>query len=389
MTKTMREDRLTEAAPRPASGIHVCMLCPGTFEGAGGVGRFVEALSTEIRRLDATVEIEILNTRGDGHIAMSPVFYAKALARIIAAMLAGRNAVLHVNVGVRGSALRKYFVVLLAAARRVPVVLHLHGARFDTFYATLPPVLQRRVRAMFGRAQRIVVHGPTLKRLIARTLGADEGCIEVVPNGVPRPASPAPDALSLPSGDGSQAHIVFLGRLGTNKGVPELLAAFASANLKGLAWRATLAGDGDPRPFIDEAAKLGIAHRLTFPGWLGKAASDELLRGATVFVLPSHTEGLPMAVVEALAHGIPVVTTPVGAIPDYLADGESALFVQPGDPAGLAQALARLVASRSLREHLAVRGHAVFASHFDIAEIARRFIAMYAELSAPSARRIR
>ena len=65
------------------------------------------------------------------------------------------------------------------------------------------------------------------------------------------------------------------------------------------------------------------------------------------------------------------------------------LFVQPGDPAGLALALARLIASRSLREQLARRGRAVFAGNFDMAEIARRFIAMYAELSAPSAPRIR
>lgn len=386
----MRGNRLVETpAPRHASSVHVCMLCPGTFEGAGGVGRFVEALSTEIRRIDATVEIEILNTRGDGHIALSPVFYARTLARIIAVTLAGRNTVLHVNVGVRGSALRKYFVVLLANARGAPVVLHLHGSMFETFYSTLPPVLQRRVQMMFARAQRIVVLGPTWKRFVAHTLGADEGRIEVVPNGVPMPATPAAGVLDSPSGEGSQAHIVFLGRLGARKGVPELITAFASASLKELAWRATLAGDGDPRPFREEAAKLGIADRLTFPGWLGKAASDELLRSATIFVLPSHAEGLPMAVIEALAHGIPVITTPVGAIPDYLADGESVLFVQPGDPAGLARALAQLIASRSLREQLARRGRAVFAGNFDMAEIARRFIAMYAELSAPSAPRIR
>lgn len=373
------------AAPAPAPAPHVCMLCPGSAEGAGGIGRFVANLAAEIRRIDPAAEIEVVNTRGDGHIALAPLFFAGALARIARAAASRRRpVVLHVNVASRGSALRKYLVVRLAAALGVPVILHLHGAAFESFHAGLPPVLRRRVRAMFARAERVVVLGSTWKRFVARTLGVPEARILIVPNGVPAPPPHARATLNA-----AEPHIVFLGRLGARKGVPELIAALGSTALRDLPWRATLAGDGDPRPFKAEATRLGIAARLHFPGWLEQEASAGLLHAATLLVLPSRAEGLPMAVIEALAHGVPVVTTPVGAIPDFLTDDDSALLVPPGDAAALAQALVRLVGSPELRQRLARRGHEVFARHFDIAEIARRFTALYAELDAQRVRAAR
>lgn len=382
------------AAPRAASGgqtprdfgspsgTHVCLLCPGSAGRAGGIGRFVANLTAEIRRTDPAVEVEIVDTRGGGHISLAPFFYARALARISWLTLSGRSPILHVNVSSRGSALRKYFVVLLASALCLPVVLHLHGAMFDSFYAGLPTALQRRVRAMFARAERVVVLGAIWRSFAVQTLGVLEARISVVPNGVPRPAIGAPAAP-----DGAVPHVVFLGRLGARKGLPELIAAFGSAEVRRLRWRATIAGDADSGPFETEAARLGIADRLRFPGWLDEGASAELLRSATLLVLPSRAEGLPMAVVEALAHSVPVIATSVGAIPDFLTDGDSALLVPPGEPAQLAQALARLIGSPDLRERLGRRGHDVFARNFDIAEIAERFTALYAGLAASRAAR--
>ena len=368
------------AMPAPRCAVQVCMLCPGSVEASGGVGRFAGNLAAELRRSGAPFDISLLNTRGDGHIALSPLFFARTLASIALRSRRARRPILHVNVGARGSALRKYVVTLLAASLGLPVVLHLHGSQFDTFYGGLPPVLQRRVRAMFARAARIVVLGPAWKRFVTHHLGVPEARIAVIPNGVPRPAPPADDK--------PRPHIVFLGRLGVRKGVFELLKALSSPGLKQQDWHATLAGDGDPRAFQAEAATLGIAQRLSFPGWLSQHASAELLRSATLLVLPSHAEGLPMAVIEALAYGVPIITTPVGAIPDFLAHDDSALFVPPGDADALAQSLQRLIASPGLQRRLRDRGREVFAQHFDVAEVARAFAAIYAEL-APAASRSR
>jgi glycosyltransferase involved in cell wall biosynthesis len=84
-----------------------------------------------------------------------------------------------------------------------------------------------------------------------------------------------------------------------------------------------------------------------------------------------------MSVLEALAHGVPVVATPVGALPDFLSDGNSALLVPVGDAEALAQALAALIRDPALQERLSTGGHAVFRERFDIAKVARRFCVVY------------
>src|SRR5206468_805374 len=96
-------------------------------------------------------------------------------------------------------------------------------------------------------------------------------------------------------------------------------------------------------------AELGLADRVDVTGWVGAAETDALLAGAHLLLLPSREEGLPMSVLEAIARGIPVVTTPVGAIPDVVQDGVQGLVVEPGDSGALAAAIAELLADEPRR----------------------------------------
>lgn len=82
------------------------------------------------------------------------------------------------------------------------------------------------------------------------------------------------------------------------------------------------------------------------------AEKEACLRGASVFLLPSYAEGLPMAILEARAHGLAVVTTPVGGIPDAITDGETGILIPPGDIAALTAACICLLRNSELRSRL-------------------------------------
>ena len=90
-----------------------------------------------------------------------------------------------------------------------------------------------------------------------------------------------------------------------------------------------LAGDGDVEGVRQLAAPLGDAVRVL--SWIDPAERDRLLEASDVFVLPSHAEGLPMALLEAMAAGLPVIVTPVGGIPDAVTQGVDGVYVPPGD----------------------------------------------------------
>ena len=355
---------------RPLPRRAVYILCPGGLEHAGGIGRAMSYLIKQWSCDATSMPAKVIDTRGGGHLAFAPLFLVLAILRISALAVTGRIALLHINVASRGSAVRKCIIVLLCVLLRTKFVMHLHGAKFDHFYAALPRPAQWVVRWMFRHADRVIVLGIVWQRFVVDTLGLAPARVEIICNGVPA-------SLETPARRNGQIHIVFLGRLGDRKGVPELLVALSADRLTGLDWRATLAGDGDIARFKADAAQRGLATRVAFPGWLDRDDTATLLASADIFVLPSHHEGLPVAVLEALACGLATVATPVGSLPEFLVDQVSVIFVRPGNVAQLTDALERLVKSPDNRRELSQQARNVFRDHFDIKTTARAFQATY------------
>jgi glycosyltransferase involved in cell wall biosynthesis len=152
----------------------------------------------------------------------------------------------------------------------------------------------------------------------------------------------------LDRGLSSPPRLVYAGRLSPEKGVAVLLRAMALLDVYAPALRPilTLAGDGPERALLErDAARLLPADRVVFLGQLDRDALSHCLYEADVCVQPSLTEGFSKAWLDAMAHGLPVIASEVGAARAAIgADGERGLLVPPGDPEALARALARLLA---------------------------------------------
>jgi glycosyltransferase involved in cell wall biosynthesis len=143
------------------------------------------------------------------------------------------------------------------------------------------------------------------------------------------------------------------------------------------ALRAVLCGPGE----LPERGRELLAERpgVEWRGWQGEAEKEELLREKAIFVLPSTSEGLPMAVLEAMAWGRAIVATAVGGVPDVLADGVEGLLVPPGDSTALATALTELAADEELRARLGAAARDR-ARRLNAEEVTGRLEAIYAEL---------
>jgi glycosyltransferase involved in cell wall biosynthesis len=166
--------------------------------------------------------------------------------------------------------------------------------------------------------------------------------VDVVPNGVDLSRFKAVD---LPH---SGLRVGFLGRLVPNKGPDVAILALASAVRSGLDAHLSFAGDGPERPRLEQlAATLGLGERVRFEGY--QHQPEAWLRDIDVLVRPSTTEGMPLAVLEAMACGVVVIASDVPGNASLLRHGELGLLVPRADPAALAEALCRLSADPSLR----------------------------------------
>jgi glycosyltransferase involved in cell wall biosynthesis len=323
----------------------------------GGIDRLMDEVRRRVSTAAPDLDVKFLTTRGPGYILLSPFYCAAAALALIGYRLTRGRCVCHVNLASFGSTLRKLFLTWLATRLGHATVIHLHGAMFHDYYRGVGPFRRRQIHRMFRDARRVIVLGSFWRAFVGATFQLPDSHILVLPNASMARPPRAPEAVP--------PEILFLGRLGERKGVPVLIKALARLAEGGLDWRAVVAGDGDAAPYRAEVERLRLGARVAFPGWLGEAEAHAHLSRAALLVLPSEAEGLPMAVIEAFAWGVPVVSTPVGSTPDILHDGVEGLMIPVGDAEALANALQRLVADPDLRRQLGANARAFFAQNLD------------------------
>ena len=205
------------------------------------------------------------------------------------------------------------------------------------------------------RVTRFHVQSAGLASDLCRRLGVEAGRCVVIPNGIDLAEADA--ALAIGRAEArrrlglfaTDLAVAYLGRLHEEKGVERLVSAFHALLQAHPAARLVLAGDGPSRRFLEMAVdtlRLG-----PFVRFLGTVADPwPLLAGADIFALPSLWEGMPNALLEAMAAGLPSVATAVGSVPEMVTDGREAFLVPPGDAGAFALALAELAGRPALRQ---------------------------------------
>jgi len=276
-------------------------------------------------------------------------------------------------------------VALVArAAHGTPILLNPHacGAIGDVGVLSATPLGRLRLRATVREADRFVaISGAIRAELLAA--GVPEARIVSIPNGVDlerfRPAGAQERiALRRALGLAEAPTVVYTGRLSPEKGADVLVAAWPAVARAVPGARLILLGDGAERERLLEAARAaGVAGSVALLG----AAADvaPYVRAADAAVLPSRTEGLPVALLEAMACEVPVVATAVGGSAEILRDGATGRLVPPARADALAAGLVEALTDRAARARAHLARDEV-AARYGLDRIVGRFLEVYAEL---------
>lgn len=357
----------------------VYYVSPGGLTARGGMGGVARYLTEAFKQQRPELVCKVLDPYGSKLSWWTPLHFLNVAALLCVSGIAQKVDVVHLHMSHGGSVTRKLWLLRVALLVRIPAVIHLHGSKFQTYCDGLPLKRRHKIGRMLGRAGRVVVIGEFWKNYLVTSLHVPPDKVAVIYNGVPlnEPIQPRPIRQAV--------RILAAGLIGKRKGTGDLIQALAAPEMAGLAWHATLAGNGEVDVYRKEAESLGLEGRVDFPGWVDPSAIPALLKEADIFVLPSYNEGLPVAILEAMMASLPVVTTPVGAILELVVPEVTAKVVPAGSVKELTDALVALVVSPELRCRFGQAGRQRVEEQFTIETIAQQMITVYDQLTKRSA----
>lgn len=266
------------------------------------------------------------------------LFFCQAYIRVLFNIIFWKPEVIHMHMSYKGSFVRKYLIHKLCKVFHIREVVHLHGSEFKKWYDESSEEKRLKIRKLLREVDRFIVLGSEWEYRIKEIEPLTD--IVVVNNTVAIPEQTV-------KWNEKEFNILFLGVLIKRKGVSDLLQAMDLLNKKSLLENVKLGivGTGSEEENLRNQCKLlGLDKYVIFYGWMDGKKKEELLLNSQLFVLPSYNEGLPMAVLESMSYGLPIVSTYVGDMKEAVDNGENGYLVDPGDIEGLANTLEYIIA---------------------------------------------
>ena len=265
--------------------------------------------------------------------------------------------IIHYNFALdRNAIIRDFFFITFAYKSGCKMVLHLHGGKYLTedCDSALLNYMQRRI---FGYGLPIIVLGEHEKAMIEKRFRVEN--VFVLPNPVV-----VPEQKNKDFGHNSPLHLLYLGRIERQKGMDEMLDAFELLRKESKGFVLHFAGkEQGSENYIEKFSSL-LGDNFIYEGVVAGDKKNALLQQCHIFLLPSHFEGLPMSLLEAMSYSLVPVVTNVGSIGDYVKDNENGIVVSVGEGALLAQKLSMLMSDKSLIEDLSRKSYETIRQHF-------------------------
>ena len=257
----------------------------------------------------AGVEMKFIPTYIEASGIKKIAYFIRAYMNIEKAMRTNKPDVVHIHMSYRGSFYRKYAIHNLCKKYGVPDVIHLHGSEFQKWY----------------------------------------------------------NESDDKSWNGDTFQLLFLGVLIKRKGVADLIQAISLLKKEGRLnnLKFIIAGSGSEEENLkQQASELQVEHWIEFAGWTDGKAKERYLKESQALVLPSYNEGLPIAVLEAISYGLPVIATDVGDMAAAVREGENGFLIKPGDVSALADKIKKITEDKGRYNQMSTKSKEIALTEF-------------------------
>ena len=312
----------------------ICMIVPQA-DVKGGIATVVNGYRKY--GLGEGYELEFVESYRDGSKLQKLTKAISGYIQFAAKLLFQKPDVIHIHSSFGPSFYRKMPFIYMAKWSGIKVINHIHGAEFDVFYEQAGEKKRKLIQRVYDKCDVIMVLSSEWKERIGQIV--DHKKITVIENYCHIPEVKA---------EVRKKQILFLGELGKRKGCFDIPLIYKKVIETVGDIPLIMAGDGEMESVEKAFQENGILQGVSFPGWISGAEKEKLLQESTYFLFPSYNEGMPMAVLEAMAYGMAIVTGNVGGIPKLIDNGVSGYLCTPGDIEDISLKLISLILNPEL-----------------------------------------
>lgn len=318
------------------SSEHILTIGPDFSSPKGGIA---QCISTYRRTIFSEFKSLTNSCNGSG---LKKIWKAcSSLLLLIYILLSDKQIrIVHIHTASYNSFKRSSWYVKVAKSMGKKVVIHIHGGGFKEYYDSNKHFID----SVLDRCDALIALSPSWK-----TFFGEIGCqnVHVVPNIIESP-------VLKPVRKDGKFHLLYLGQIYKAKGIYDILELINSHHSEYVDRLVLDIGGGMYdvellKQIIRDERMDDVVH---FHGWVSGGKKQELLTLADAFILPSYSEGVPISILEAESYGLPVISTPVGGIPEILADGKNGFLITPGDKCAMKSAVDALMNSPGLRREM-------------------------------------
>jgi len=293
------------------------------------------------------------HTRINSHQGFSKfgdlLLFIKATVQLLLLSVREKKLILHCHMSYKGSFWRKLLFVLIAKVFNHKTIIHLHGSEFKQYFESRSKLTQKLLIWLINNTDEFVVLSDSwfdyLKLISGREVSIINNYVDI-------------ERIDCSRREGQ---ILFLGAFIQRKGIYDLINAFKKLDP---GYHLHLCGSGEDNKVKALVEDLQLGDAVTFHGWIDSEQKTRLLSDCSLMILPSYNEGLPMVIIEAMACEIPVITTPVGGIPEVIIEGRTGYLVEPGNTEDIYNKLSFVLNADEENENVCVNAKACYDDNF-------------------------
>jgi glycosyltransferase involved in cell wall biosynthesis len=346
----------------------ILMISP-SFDSQGGISTVAKMQYDYM--VSEEYNISHLSSIIEGSAIKRNLYTFRSYFKYLKMLFTYRPALVHIHSSCDRSFYRKLYYIFLAKWTRKKYVLHIHPERFYDFYLNSPKYFRKITKRLFLKSEAVIVLSQAIKDNLSKII--PENKIHVLNN-------PIVSSNFRPGESKKKDMILFLGWIIPEKGVYDILEIIPQVAEKFPEVLFVFCGTKEVEKLRSLCEKPELKNFTDVQGWVEGETKVNILSQSAMLLLPTYSEGFPNVLLEAMASALPIVTTPVGAIPEIMEDGVNGFFISPGDKKAMKEKIMYLLDNPDLGLQMGEANIKLVKEKYDVKIIGKNLEDIYSQV---------